>query len=205
MSFDQLTTNYINTPDSSVSYWDICDLIDWNEGQNRWSVSAEYDSVSFTDERPVIGRDYYTTPNPDNSGTFDPSAHFLPRNVLADPNTTEDANQWNENTGYFTIIVSGIYDISWRFRYGDNNSEHDIELVIRNNSGIRVSRYVIFSGESQNDDVIVGSKNIYLEKNHTFCFELRKFTGIDNTDNTTKILFNARNISCSGFTVVRYR
>tara|TARA_Y100000389_G_C17402382_1_gene486071 strand:- start:163 stop:768 length:606 start_codon:yes stop_codon:yes gene_type:complete len=201
MSFDQLTTNYINTPDSSVSYWDICDLIDWNEGLNRESVSAKYDAVNFSDEEPVIGRDYYT-PNPDNSGTFDPSAHFLPRNVLAEPNTTEDANQWNKNTGYFTIRVSGIYDISWRFRYGDNNSEHKIRLVIRNNLDT-LSRYVIFSGESQNDDVIVGSTNIYLEKNHTFCFDIQKNVGI--ADNTIKILFNAKTISCSGFTVVRYR
>ena len=202
MSFDQLTTNYINTPESSVSYWDICDLIDWNEGGNRWSIGAVYAKGQ------VIGRDYneypsYTSTGNLYGGPFDPSAHFLPRNVLIDQ-TTEIPDQWNKSTGKFTIKVSGIYDISWRFRYGSDTVDHRIRLNIENESGSLVSRYTIFEGTSQYDDVLVGSKNIYLEKNYKFYFNWNSILWAEGSS-TLKILFNSRDISCSGFTVVRYR
>lgn len=192
MSFDQLTTNYINTPESSVSYWDVCDLIDWNEGNvpNRWDVKAHYSDGN------IIGRDYYTS-DPDNSGTFDPSAHFLTRNELV--SSTESATQWDKNTGQFTINESGIYDISWRFRFG-NTTTNQIKLEILNDSDTVVSTYIINDCVNQSGDIIVGSKNIYLEQNYKFQFKIF-FTG--NTVAT--FLFNARVISHSGFTVVRYR
>lgn len=192
MSFDQLTTNYINTPESSVSYWDVCDLIDWNEGDvpNRWQVYANYSDGN------IIGRDYYTS-DPDNSGTFDPSAHFLTRNELV--SSTESADQWDKNTGQFTINESGIYDISWRFRFG-NTTTNQIKLEILNDSDTLVSTCIINDCVNQNGDIIVGSKNIYLEQNYKFQFKIF-FTG--NTVAT--FLFNARVISQSGFTVVRYR
>ena len=194
MSFDQLTTNSINTPESSVSYWDVCDLIDWDEGNvpNRWDVKAHYSDGN------IIGRDYYAYPDSNNTGTFDPSAHFLTRNELVDQ-STESADQWDKSTGQFTINESGIYDISWRFRFG-NTTTNQIKLEILNGSDTLVSTYIINDCENQSGDVIVGSKNIYLEQNYKFQFKIF-FTG--NT--VARFLFNARVISHSGFTVVRYR
>jgi len=196
MSFDQLTTNYINTPESSVSYWDVCDLIDWNENGeggygNRWDVSANYSNGN------IIGRDYYAYPDSNNTGTFDPSAHFLTRNELV--SSTESADQWDKSTGHFTVKESGIYDISWRFGFG-NNRTNQIKLEILNDSDTVVSTYIINDCVNQNRDIITGSKNIYLEQNYKFRFKIF-FTG--NTVATFR--FNARVISYSGFTVVRYR
>ena len=194
MSFDQLTTNSINTPESSVSYWDVCDLIDWDEGNvpNRWDVKAHYSDGN------IIGRDYYAYPDSNNTGTFDPSAHFLTRNELVDQ-STESADQWDKSTGQFTINESGIYDISWRFRFG-NTTTNQIKLEILNDSDTVVSTYIINDCVNQSGDIIVGSKNIYLEQNYKFQFKIF-FTG--NT--VARFLFNARVISHSGFTVVRYR
>jgi len=190
MSFDQLTTNYINTPESSVSYWDVCDLIDWNRGSGAFQLYAYYSDGN------IIGKDYYTS-DPDNSATFDPSAHFLTRKELV--SSTESADQWNKDTGQFTINESGIYDISWRFRFG-NTTTNQIKLEILDGLDNHVSTYIINDCENQSSDVIVGSKNIYLEQNYKFQFKIF-FTG--NTVAT--FLFNARVISHSGFTVVRYR
>ena len=192
MSFDQLTTNHINTPESSVSYWDVCDLIDWNRN------SGAYQIYSYYSDGNIIGRDYYAYPDPSNTGTFDPSAHFLTRNELVDQ-STESADQWDKSTGQFTINESGIYDISWRFRFG-NTTTNQIKLEILNGSDTLVSTYIINDCENQSGDVIVGSKNIYLEQNYKFQFKIF-FTG--NTVAT--FLFNSRVISHSGFTVVRYR
>jgi len=191
MSFDELTTNYINTPESSVSYWDVCDLIDWNENGDRWEIYANYSNGN------IIGKDYYTS-DPDNSATFDPSAHFLTRNELVDQ-STESADQWDKSTGHFTINESGIYDISWRFGFG-NNRTNQIKLEILNDSDTVVSTYIINDCVNQNRDIITGSKNIYLEQNYKFRFKIF-FTG--NT--VASFRFNARVISYSGFTVVRYR
>ena len=190
MSFDQLTTNYINTPESSVSYWDVCDLIDWNRNSGEYQIYANYSNGD------IIGRDYYTS-NPDNSTIFDPSAHFLTRNELV--TTTENADQWDKSTGQFTINESGIYDISWRFRFG-NNTTNQIKLEILNGSDTLVSTYIINDCENQNTDIILGSKNIYLEQNNKFQFKIF-FTG----DTEATFLFNSRVVSHSGFTVVRYR
>jgi hypothetical protein len=191
MSFDQLTTNYINTPESSVSYWDVCDLIDWDRGSGVYQLYAKYSDGN------IIGKDYYTS-DPDNSATFDPSAHFLTRNELV--SSTESADQWNKDTGQFTINESGIYDISWRFRFG-NDTTNQIKLEILDGLDNLVSTYIINDCANQGTDVIVGSKNIYLEQNYKFQFKIF-FTG--NTTVAT-FLFNARVISHSGFTVVRYR
>lgn len=190
MSFDQLTTNYINTPESSVSYWDVCDLIDWNRNSGEYQIYSKYSDGN------IIGKDYYTS-DPDNSNIFDPSAHFLTRNELV--SSTENANQWNKNTGQFTINESGIYDISWRFRFG-NTTTNQIKLEILNDSDTLVSTYIINDCVNQSSDIIVGSQNIYLEQNYKFQFKIF-FTG--NTVAT--FLFNSRVISHSGFTVVRYR
>ena len=191
MSFDELTTNYINTPESSVSYWDVCDLIDWNENGDRWEIYANYSNGN------IIGKDYYTS-DPDNSATFDPSAHFLTRNELVDQ-STESADQWDKSTGHFTINESGIYDISWRFGFG-NNRTNQIKLEILNDSDTVVSTYIINDCVNQNRDIITGSKNIYLEQNYKFRFKIVLSQGV-----IARFKFNARVISYSGFTVVRYR
>ena len=191
MSFDQLTTNYINTPESSVSYWDVCDLIDWDEGGDRWEIYANYSNGN------IIGRDYYAYPDSNNTGTFDPSAHLFTRKHLL--SSTETADQWDKSTGHFTINESGIYDISWRFTFG-NNRENQIKLEILNASDTVVSTYIINDCAVQNRDHIVGSKNIYLENNYRFRFKI-----VVSQSSVAKFKFNARVISYSGFTVVRYR
>ena len=191
MSFDQLTTNYINTPESSVSYWDVCDLIDWNRTSGDYQLYAKYS------DGDIIGKDYYTS-DPDNSAIFDPSAHFLTRNELV--SSTESADQWDKSTGQFTINESGIYDISWRFRFGNMTTRNQIKLEIFNNSGTLVSTYIINDCVNQNGDTILGSQNIYLVKDYKFQFKILLLLG-----GTAPFLFNARVISHSGFTVVRYR
>lgn len=193
MSFDQLTTNYINTPESSVSYWDVCDLIDWNEGPDpgRWDVPANYSNGN------IIGRDYYAYPDSNNTGTFDPSAHLFTRKHLL--SSTETADQWDKSTGQFTVKEGGIYDISWRFGFGSNHT-NQIKLEILNDSDTVVSTYIINDCEIQGNDIIMGSKNIYLEKNSKFRFKIVLSQG-----GVARFKFNARVISYAGFTVVRYR
>jgi len=193
MSFDQLTTNYINTPDNSyVSYWDVCDLIDWreprpnSEGQTRWSISALYNTT-----KNLIGKDYSI----EYPSSYDISAHFLTRNELVVSNI-ENANQWNKNTGQFTANVSGIYNISWRFR-AQSNTSNIIKLEVINDSNSVISEHIINDSYIDTTDVLSGSKNIHLEKDYKIQFRV--------AEGSIRLTMNSQYISYSGFTVLRYR